>query len=143
MIEALDAIGSQHAASLDEPPVPEPAEDTGTRHDVIGAEEQGYGLVETSLSLAAASKRLPAQHRRVLAMRFSEELKQREIAGRIGISQMQVSRILRRTNVQLVDELGLTPVTAGNTRPSRSSATTTSIDQPRTSHSSASTQTTT
>ncbi len=114
VIEAVDAIGSQHAASLDEPPVPEPAEGTRTRHDVIGAEEQGYGLVETSLSLAAASKRLPAQHRRVLAMRFSQELKQREIAGRIGISQMQVSRILRRTNVQLADELNLSPAPTVN-----------------------------
>ena len=126
VIEALDAIAAHQAASLDEPAVPEAAEDTGTRHDVIGAEEQGYGLVETSLSLAAARTRLPAQHRRVLTMRYRDGLKQREIATRLGVSQMQVSRLLRRSTDQLAGELNLTQTSSPSARPSTSGASTTS-----------------
>jgi RNA polymerase sigma-B factor len=39
---------------------------------------------------------LTAQERTILAMRFVEDLTQSEIAARVGVSQMQVSRLLRR-----------------------------------------------
>jgi RNA polymerase sigma-B factor len=125
VIEALDAIAAHHAASLDEPVAPEFAEDAGTRHDLVGGEEEGYGLVETALSLAAAGRQLPAQDRQVLALRFQADLKQREIAERVGVSQMQVSRILRRATDQLADQLNATPATGNRTRRSHSSAATT------------------
>jgi RNA polymerase sigma-B factor len=45
--------------------------------------------------------------RQVLALRFRDELKQKEIAERIGVSQMQVSRILRRATDELRQQLEL------------------------------------
>ncbi len=121
VIEALDAIAAHHAASLDEPIAPELAEDAGTRHDIVGGEEEGYGLVETALSLAAASRQLAPQDRQVLALRFHADLKQREIAERVGVSQMQVSRILRRATDQIADQLDATPATSNSPRRSHSS----------------------
>lgn len=90
----------------------------------VGGEE-GYGLVETALSLAAASRQLPPQDRQVLALRFQADLKQREIAERIGVSQMQVSRILRRATDQLADQLNATPAPSNSTPRSHSGAATT------------------
>ena len=69
-------------------------------HDTIGSDDEGYEQVDTSASLAALLKRLRAEDRRVLALLINDELTQTEIAARIGVSQMQVSRILRR----IVDE---------------------------------------
>jgi RNA polymerase sigma-B factor len=107
VIEALDAIATRDAASLDESIAAEHAEDARTLHDTVGVEDEGYELVETSLSLAVASRQMSEQDRRVLALRFREELVQREIAQHIGVSQMQVSRILRRVTDQLAAELNL------------------------------------
>ncbi|MCW3032264.1 MAG: polymerase subunit sigma, partial [Solirubrobacterales bacterium] len=48
-----------------------------------------------------ALARLPEREREILRMRFAEELTQSQIASRTGISQMQVSRLLRRSLEQL------------------------------------------
>lgn len=74
---------------------------------MIGVEDERYGLVETSASLAAAVNRLRMSDRQVLALRFRDELKQTEIAERIGVSQMQVSRILRRATDELRQQIEL------------------------------------
>jgi RNA polymerase sigma-B factor len=107
VLEALETIVANRAASLDEPIDREVCAESVSRHDTVGADEEGYGFIETSTSLSAAAKRLPELDRRVLALRFHGHLKQREIAEQIGVSQMQVSRILRRTTDQLRDNLEL------------------------------------
>jgi hypothetical protein len=53
-------------------------------------------------------------------LRFQADLKQREIAERIGVSQMQVSRILRRATDQLADQLNATPAPSNSTPRSHS-----------------------
>ena len=63
----------------------------------IGGEEPGYALVEYGMSMRSAMAELTPQERSVVAMRFLEDLTQSEIARRIGVSQMQVSRVLRRS----------------------------------------------
>jgi len=55
--------------------------------------------------------RLPAREREILRMRFVEELTQTQIAARVGVSQMQVSRLLRRS----LEELRLLTQDAGET----------------------------
>jgi RNA polymerase sigma-B factor len=105
VLEALEALAAHHAASLDAPIDIEALDEPTTRHDTVGTEDQRYALVDMSSSLAAAVRRLPPADRHVFALRFGHELKQREIADRIGVSQMQVSRILRRITDQLGDEL--------------------------------------
>ncbi|MGW4027591.1 sigma-70 family RNA polymerase sigma factor, partial [Streptomyces sp. NPDC005009] len=52
--------------------------------------------VVDTVSLTALVKRLPERDRRVLYLRFYRECTQQQIADAIGVSQMQVSRILRR-----------------------------------------------
>ena len=53
------------------------------------------------MTVASALRGLPERERRIVRLRFLEELTQREIGLRCGISQMQVSRILRRSLAHL------------------------------------------
>ncbi|QCX80671.1 RNA polymerase sigma factor SigF [Streptomyces sp. YIM 121038] len=64
--------------------------------DFIGAEDAGYELVEDLNSLAPLIGELSERDREIVHMRFVEELTQAEIGERIGVSQMQVSRLLNR-----------------------------------------------
>jgi RNA polymerase sigma-B factor len=62
--------------------------------DEFGSEDQGFGIVLDRVQLAAAMRSLPARERRILVMRVYGDLTQSEIADRVGISQMHVSRLL-------------------------------------------------
>lgn len=62
----------------------------------ISHTDGGYDLVETTVSLSVAMTRLPYLERRALQMRLEGDLRQRDIAAKLGCSQMQVSRLLRR-----------------------------------------------
>ncbi|GAA5050371.1 SigB/SigF/SigG family RNA polymerase sigma factor [Nocardia callitridis] len=63
----------------------------------LGAEESSYHLVEDYLAIRPLIEELPDREREVLIMRFFESLTQTQIAERLGVSQMHVSRILSRT----------------------------------------------
>lgn len=63
---------------------------------VLGVDEHGYEQVERAVTLWPVVAALPDDERAVIALRFLGDLTQSEIARRIGISQMQVSRLLRR-----------------------------------------------
>jgi len=95
VLEGLEALQAHRADSMDQPIDAGPDERFSTPHDTIGREDQGFALVDTSTSLAAAIRQLRRADREVLALRFRDDLKQTEIAERIGVSQMQVSRLLR------------------------------------------------
>jgi RNA polymerase sigma-B factor len=56
-------------------------------------------------TLERAIRRLPARERQIVALRFLDDLTQSEIATRMEISQMHVSRLLRASLDQLRDEL--------------------------------------
>jgi RNA polymerase sigma-B factor len=101
VLEALEATAAHTATSLDAPIESETPEDAATPHDTIGAEDDRYALVDASASLADAMRTLRKTDREVFALRFRHELSQREIATRMGVSQMQVSRMLRRATDQL------------------------------------------
>jgi RNA polymerase sigma-B factor len=101
VLEALEALAARHASSLDVPVDGDGGDESSTRHEMIGAEDDGYAAIDTSASLADAVRRLPMLDRRVFMLRFREELTQSEIAEQVGVSQMQVSRILRRVTEEL------------------------------------------
>ncbi len=61
--------------------------------ETVGGQEAGYERVE--VQLAAQGAQLTERERAVLRLRFEDDLKQREIGRRLGVSQMQVSRIMR------------------------------------------------
>jgi RNA polymerase sigma-B factor len=69
--------------------------------DTLGHTDKRYEQIELDATLATALQNLPARERAIIRLRFIEELSQTEIGQRIGISQMQVSRLLRRSLAQL------------------------------------------
>src|SRR5690348_12352207 len=102
VLDALETSGAHHTVSLDTPREDGEGE-AGTLADAFGETDQRFEFVEASVSIAAAAKHLSARERRVLELRFVEDLTQTQIADVIGVSQMQVSRILRRALAQLRD----------------------------------------
>ncbi|GAA4330388.1 RNA polymerase sigma factor SigF [Streptomyces venetus] len=69
--------------------------------DFIGAEDQALELVEDFHALAPLIAELDERDRHIIRMRFVEELTQAQIGERLGVSQMQVSRLLSRTLARL------------------------------------------
>jgi RNA polymerase sigma-B factor len=94
--DALGALGAFDAISLDGPVYAGSEPDIQTRGDTVGAVDGQYQLAEDRATLSQAFKQIPNRDRRVLQMRFIEDRTQSDIAARIGVSQMQVSRILGR-----------------------------------------------
>lgn len=68
---------------------------------VAVADEDGYRAVEDRVTLGRLTAGLPERERHILALRYSGDLSQAEIGRRVGLSQMHVSRILRRTLAEL------------------------------------------
>jgi RNA polymerase sigma-B factor len=95
VLEAQEAARSYEAASLDTPAARDD-DDSASLMDLLGDEDPGYELVEDREAIASVWKGLPEIERRVLVLRFRNDLTQREIGKLIGHSQMHVSRLLRR-----------------------------------------------
>jgi RNA polymerase sigma-B factor len=90
--EALQADQARRTLSLDAPSGRDDAE-SAPIVETVGRSERGYEAVE--VQAATADAELTERERSVLQMRFEEDLTQYEIGDRIGVSQMQVSRIMR------------------------------------------------
>lgn len=69
--------------------------------DSIGEDDERYELVEYGATIAPALAALTPRDRLILRLRFVEDMTQSEIAERIGVSQMQVSRLIRRSLARL------------------------------------------
>jgi RNA polymerase sigma-B factor len=93
VIEALEVRMAYDAAPLDAQPSGD--DDTGWLAR-LGAEDDRFEMVELGATLERTMRALPARERVLLHLRFSEDLSQTEIAQRVGVSQMHVSRLLRR-----------------------------------------------
>lgn len=65
--------------------------------DVLGSEEEAYEVFEQRRMLAPAMSRLDPRERLILHLRFFEGMTQTQVAARIGISQMHVSRLIRKS----------------------------------------------
>jgi RNA polymerase sigma-B factor len=107
VLEALEAARAHDAMSLDMPrTVGE--DDAGTYADTVGAPDEQYELLEYASAIAGTFRALPERDRDVLRLRFEEDLTQSQIAARVGVSQMHVSRIIRRalTRLRVAAEAG-------------------------------------
>jgi RNA polymerase sigma-B factor len=102
VLDGLQTAEAYDAISLDAPMANDDAE-MSSRLEVIGSEDQRLELVDTQATIFAAAKHLPAREREILYLRFGEDLTQSQIADRVGVSQMQVSRLLRRSLQRLRD----------------------------------------
>jgi RNA polymerase sigma-B factor len=103
VLEILEAKHNRRALSLDTPPVGQDPED-GSGAEWIGRPDGNFDLIEDRLAMESVLPSLDDREREVLRLRFACELPQSEIATRIGCSQMQVSRLLRRSLDKLRQE---------------------------------------
>ncbi|MFO7572760.1 MAG: SigB/SigF/SigG family RNA polymerase sigma factor [Gaiellaceae bacterium] len=95
--EVIDALDSAHAystRSLDAP-LGDAGDESLAEH--LGNEDPGFEEVEDEALVAAGLDALDERERRIVELRFHEELTQSQIAAEIGISQMHVSRLLRHS----------------------------------------------
>jgi RNA polymerase sigma-B factor len=100
--EVLDGLQTGEAydtVSLDAPRRSE--SQTAKRLDALGGADDRLDLVDDQATVFAAAQRLPERERRILYLRYGEDLTQAEIAQRVGVSQMQVSRLLRKSVTRL------------------------------------------
>ena len=95
VLEAMEASSAYDAVSLDSYRFGEEG-DGETYADSIGFEDERFELVEYGATIAPTLHALPARDRIVLHLRFVEDMTQAEIAERVGVSQMHVSRLIRR-----------------------------------------------
>ena len=91
--EVLVAKQGRSPISLDQPI----DEEGHSSEDRVGIEDPNFSLVEDKEEIREAVSELNSVERRVLRLRFIEDMTQSEIAERIGYSQMHVSRLLRRS----------------------------------------------
>jgi len=96
VLEALQAATAYSPVTLDAPHPGDPDGDR-TLGDSLGGEDRRYEYVELGSAFAPAFRALPDREQTILHLRFMEDLTQSEIAERIGVSQMHVSRLLRRS----------------------------------------------
>jgi RNA polymerase sigma-B factor len=100
VLDSLQVLNAYDTVSLDAPR-PGAVDEDATVAESIGADDARFDLVELDLTVASALRQISPRERTILRMRFIDELTQTQIAARVGISQMQVSRLLRRSLDQL------------------------------------------
>ncbi len=105
VLDAVEAAAAHHAVSLDIPRDDNEGE-IGTLIDAIGDIDGRFDLIDTKASIAEAAKQLSERERRVLKLRFVADRTQKQIAAEIGVSQMQVSRILHKALGRLAELVG-------------------------------------
>src|SRR3954454_5674170 len=101
VIEALAADGAFTPASLD---VPVGDDGVATLGDLMPDDESGFTSAEARVDLGPAVRKLAPRDRRILELRFFSGWTQEQIAQDIGVTQMQVSRLLSRILKDLREE---------------------------------------
>ena len=99
--EAMEMGPAYVPLSLDQPVASSDGQDNRTVAEQIGGEDPELGRVEMRDVLERAMEHLTPRERTIMAMRFYEQMSQSEIAKRLGISQMHVSRLQRAALEQL------------------------------------------
>ncbi len=117
-VRTAGVVGNQYRSSSLDTPVRE-SSDQPLSETIASEEEDLDDKTVTLISLREAMGTLDTREQRVLGLRFVKDLTQREIGERIGVSQMQVSRILTsvyarlRTRIEGEDATGGSGVPRG------------------------------
>lgn len=101
--EAIEAFGCFQPTSLD---LPVGQESPTTLGALIPDEDRERDAADARVALAPVVRRLSERDRRILYLRFFEDRTQEEIGADLGVTQMQVSRLLTRILKSLRDEVG-------------------------------------
>jgi RNA polymerase sigma-B factor len=104
VLEAMEAGFGYRSPSLDAP-----GPEGGSLGDRVGEHDKNYDLVDSRVTVMPELAALPERERNLIIMRFVDELSQVEIAERLGISQMHVSRLLARSLATLHKAVEATP----------------------------------
>jgi RNA polymerase sigma-B factor len=100
VLETLEAQSAYDAVSLEQQRSDD-SQGGDTYADTLATDEESYELVEYEATIAPALKALSPRDRMILHLRFSQDMTQSEIATRIGVSQMHVSRLIRQALARL------------------------------------------
>jgi RNA polymerase sigma-B factor len=103
VLEAREAAHAYRAISIDRPRS-EDDDDAPSVADAMGGDDPGFERAEDSATVEGLMRVLSPREREVLRLRFVEDLTQREIGEKIGVSQMHVSRLIRQAVSRLEDE---------------------------------------
>jgi RNA polymerase sigma-B factor len=106
--EVLDGLQTAEAYDTLSLDAPRPIDNDSpvSRLDAIGDADGRLEQVDDQATIFAAAQHLPHRERQILFLRFGADLTQTEIAERVGVSQMQVSRLLRKSLQQLRELTG-------------------------------------
>jgi RNA polymerase sigma-B factor len=104
VLSTIQSVSARRTRSLDEPT----GEDM-TLADSLGTLDDGLARAELRALLDGAASALSARDREVLRLRFGQDLTQTEIARRVGVSQMQVSRLIRQSLARLRMDIERSP----------------------------------
>ena len=102
VLDVMQARDSQRPGSLDMPLAQSDETESATLGDTLGKVDGGFDAVEAQLAIERSAN-LTDREREVIRLRFVEGLSQSEIGERIGVSQMQVSRDMRRGLARLLE----------------------------------------
>jgi len=102
VLEAMEAGSAYAPVSLSAGPGAEGELDP---METIGTEDAGFERSEQRASLEPALEMLPEREREILRMRFEDGLTQTQIAEQVGVSQMHVSRLIRKSLARMRAEL--------------------------------------
>jgi len=100
VLEAQEVAVAFHIESID---APRPASED--REVQIRSIDRGMASADDRLTLESLIDLLPTRERRIIKLRFVDELTQSQIAAELGLSQMQVSRLLSRTMAKLRESM--------------------------------------
>ena len=108
VLEAMEASAAFRARSLD---VPAPGSTGSALHATLAATDSDlpFSRVEARETVARLRPALSARTRRIVELRFFQDLSQTEIAEAVGVSQMHVSRLLRQALDQMATLMGVEP----------------------------------
>jgi RNA polymerase sigma-B factor len=100
VLEAAEASSALEAVSLEAGPTLD-GDGGDSYRERLGSHDERYELIEYEASIEPVLRALPTRERLILHLRFTHDLTQFEIAEMLGISQMHVSRLLRRSLTRL------------------------------------------
>jgi RNA polymerase sigma-B factor len=104
VLEGLEGARAYKSASLSAPVGGDPS--GATLGDSMGEADHGFEVADLRLTLGPALDALTARERRIVMLRFYGNQTQTQIADRVGVSQMHVSRLLAKALTKLRDHLG-------------------------------------
>ena len=96
VLEAMEMSRSYHALSMDRSIEPDFDGSSVTLFDIMGKEDDGYEMTNKRMMVSDAISVLNEREKQIIQLTYLEQLTQREVGERLGISQMHVSRMQRK-----------------------------------------------